>query len=161
MSSKMKSDANRKKNKFIVNGQKAVGITTNTGAEFIIDAEDLPFVMDVSWYESSNGYIVHKEPGKPIQSLHRLVMGNPNGMVIDHINHDVKDNRRCNLRVCSQMDNMHNLLSEPKGITEVKRKQRRYYIVQLHGYRGCFKNYDDAKRLRDKIIQDEYGRNYL
>lgn len=40
--------------------------------------------------------------------MHRLIMDAPKGLVVDHINNDPLDNRRCNLRVCSQGDNLHN-----------------------------------------------------
>lgn len=41
--------------------------------------------------------------------LHRLIMNCPEGMVVDHVNHDTFDNRKQNLRVCTQSQNMKNL----------------------------------------------------
>lgn len=156
MTARLKSDANKKVCKFEIVGSTAVVKATNTGAEFFIDASDIDLVSGMSWYESSNGYIAHKDTGKPIQTLHRLVMGNPENMVVDHINHNKRDNRKSNLRICSQAENMRNLKKVPNGIVEVMRGNRRYYTVQLHGYRGCFKSYQDAKTLRDEIIRAEY-----
>lgn len=40
--------------------------------------------------------------------LHRLIAGCPKGSVVDHINGNRFDNRRVNLRVCAQSDNMKN-----------------------------------------------------
>ena len=40
--------------------------------------------------------------------MHRLIMKAPKGKVVDHINHDFCDNRKCNLRICSQRENLAN-----------------------------------------------------
>ena len=156
LTNKLKSESNKKKNVFRIKDGVAIGITTNTGKEFYVDADDLPLIENISWHETNNGYIAHKDNGKPIQTLHRIIMGNPKDAVIDHINHNTLDNRKSNLRVCSQAENMRNLKRIPNGISKVKRGDRYYYVVQLHGYRGCFKTHEEAKMLRDKIIEEEY-----
>ena len=43
--------------------------------------------------------------------MHRLIIGEeniPEDMVIDHINHNTRDNRRCNLRVVTKRQNSLN-----------------------------------------------------
>ena len=40
--------------------------------------------------------------------MHRLIMNNPIGLVVDHINNQTLDNRRENLRIVSQSENMAN-----------------------------------------------------
>ena len=40
--------------------------------------------------------------------LHRFIMNAPKGKVVDHINHNKLDNRKCNLRVCTQSQNTMN-----------------------------------------------------
>jgi hypothetical protein len=40
--------------------------------------------------------------------MHRVILNTPDGMKTDHINNDKLDNRRCNLRVCTDAQNMRN-----------------------------------------------------
>lgn len=163
MSRKLKSEANKKVNEFVIDEDRniAIGKATNTGSEFLIDLEDYERVRLTSWYEANTGYLMHKEKGKRVVSLHRFITSAPDGMVVDHINHDRKDNRKSNLRVCTQRVNAQNRASEPVGITVAKRGNCHYYLVQLFGkYRGCFKDYQKAKELRDEIIA-RHGCNYL
>lgn len=132
-----------------------IGRATNTGKEFYIDLEDFDRIKELSWYESSVGYMHHKEHGEILQ-MHRIITNAPEGMVVDHINHNKLDNRKSNLRICTQAENCQNRKEEPKGISKIYRNDNVYYVVQIRGkYRGCFKDYEQAKTVRDKIFEGE------
>lgn len=54
-----------------------------------------------------NGYVLVRVDGRN-EFLHRLILDNGSGLIIDHINHDPLDNRRENLRLCSIKQNIRN-----------------------------------------------------
>lgn len=87
-------------------------------------------------------------------SLHRYILEPPSNLVVDHINHDPLDNRRCNLRILTNAQNCQNKNGLNKnnktGVRGVSwnsnlqcwrvsiRKNYKYV------YQNNFKNYDDA-----------------
>lgn len=81
-----------------------------------IDTEDLKRLMrlDNTWYSHwSNGtgtyYVAAKIPGSEISiRLHRFLLNDPSGKVVDHINHDTLDNRKNNLRPITSAENAQN-----------------------------------------------------
>ena len=101
----------------------------------IVDDEDYEKVMERKWYawESGSGKY-YAMGGSRDTSVHRLVMHDPKGFDIDHINGDPLDNRKENLRVCTRAQNAQNRplrkdsASGYKGVYEVKKPTRRKYI---------------------------------
>lgn len=83
----------------------------------IIDTEDLLIVNSISgaWCGNQDArtgsYYVHSRnrSKKTKFCLHRLIMGDPEGLEIDHINRDTLDNRKVNLRSVSRSVNRQNL----------------------------------------------------
>lgn len=83
----------------------------SSGNMALIDDEDLSKVVDHHWYEA-NGYAMRmatKADGKRKSiPMHRIILPCATGMVIDHINRNRLDNRKCNLRVTSRKNNSIN-----------------------------------------------------
>lgn len=94
-------------------------------------------------------------------------MNAPAGMVVDHINHDTLDNRRCNLRVCTQADNVKNTrkisrttTSVYKGVHYVVGRNRYKAQIRLGGKVKCVGTFKDpvkAARAYDKFAKMYYG----
>ena len=97
----------------------------------LIDIEDIEKVKEYFWHlEKFNDdlfYVACSNNGKTLR-LHTLIMNTPKGYVIDHINHNGLDNRKCNLRICTIQENSMNTrnrknkyYSNIKGITYNKK----------------------------------------
>ena len=102
--------AGRKLNKYIEYGDFYLGIATN-GDKFKIDKEDFEEVKKYTWQVNKKGYIYTQYKSKKML-LHRMVM-NVHGedwinKRVDHINHDVTDNRKVNLRIVTSSQNTMN-----------------------------------------------------
>lgn len=74
-----------------------------------MDAEDFERFGKMTWSRGDQGYAVRAfrlgvNKWKTFL-LHRLIARTPKGRFTDHINGNKLDNRRCNLRVCTQSEN--------------------------------------------------------
>ena len=78
-----------------------------------IDISNIDKIINSKWCMNTSGYITRNN-GKE-KYIHRVIINETNGKIIDHINHDKLDNRRKNLRLCSHSQNSRN--RESKGIT--------------------------------------------
>lgn len=94
-------------------------IPATLGYEIIVDDEDFEAMSRHRWYAhncGSKGRNKGKRParrtsvkeGRKVRFLvHHLVRAE-DGLVVDHINGDPWDNRRCNLRICTHAENLRN-----------------------------------------------------
>lgn len=117
-----------------------------TNAEVEIDKEDLEKVSTLKWHLSDTGYAVWrgiKDGKKQTIRMHRLIMNAPKGLVVDHINHNTLDNRKVNLRIVTQSENMRN---KDRGKGYWYQKQNNNWVVEVSGkHRGCFDTEQEAK----------------
>lgn len=74
---------------------------------FLVDDADIEKVLTYKWCRHNAGYLISWLHGR-MGLLHRWLMDAPKGAVVDHINGDKSDNRRSNLRVCTQRENSMN-----------------------------------------------------
>jgi hypothetical protein len=88
-----------------------VRFTADVYGEALVDEADLPLVSDRRWSFTS-GYVVGKG-----EYLHRVLFGlvPGDGQKVDHKNGDTLDNRRRNLRLCTQGENAQNRHRGPVG----------------------------------------------
>ena len=79
---------------------------------FLVDIEDYEqFVDGYRFKLDTKGYAEYSgaKDGLHNKLLHRIIMREPEDLVVDHINGDPLDNRRENLRIVTQQENNMNL----------------------------------------------------
>lgn len=95
-----------KKNKYDLNGDYGIGYLDNN-EEFYFDLEDYSLIKDIYWNKTKAGYL-RGYKNKNQKWIHRMVIHKKEDEVIDHINRNKLDNRKSNLRICTQQKNTFN-----------------------------------------------------
>lgn len=148
------SKANKKFNTYKFFDNHVLGYTSK-GDTFKVDLEDYEKIKDYYWYKDACGYLRADIDNKSVL-LHRFILNPPNGMVVDHHNHDKSNNKKYNLRVCTQAQNCMN--RDAKGVYFDKaRNQWRAYIGLNNKYihLGRFNSEEEALQAR-KLAEEKY-----
>lgn len=101
-------------------------------------------------------------------TMHAHLAGTPAGMVTDHVNGDSLDNRRSNLRVCTQSENLANRgksknnTSGYKGVTRDWRSIKNPWVAQIWKlnrriHLGVFPTAEAAARAYDEAALKLHG----
>lgn len=82
------------------------------GHRVIVSDEDGYLLSAHKWHvsKSKNTYYARTFIDGKVVGLHNLIIHPHQGLIVDHINHNGLDNRRCNLRVCTRQENARNAL---------------------------------------------------
>lgn len=130
----------------------------------LLDEEDLPLFFKYQWGYSNNYCRSNKG-----ELLHRLILKDlllDDNKIVDHINHNTLDNRKCNLRLADYSQNAFNSnisANNKSGIIGVSwRKDRdlwcsHIFINGKQKYLGCYDNFDDAVSARLKAEKELCG----
>lgn len=146
-------------------------IINDKGISFVIlfDIEDIDIVCSKKWYVGhySNRMVLFKDNNRNYL-LSREIMGvSDPKLVVDHINHDTLDNRKCNLRICTQSENSANKhfytnkSSIYKGVSWYKNLNKWRASI---GYKrecyllGYFADELEAARAYDKRARELFGK---
>lgn len=133
------------------------GVNSHKIGEFIIDKEDLPKVKYHKW-RYCHSHIITGLPAQGTQrELSWVILGLDNReeknkeIVVDHINGNPTDNRKNNLRVCSQGQNVLNksfMSNNTSGFIGVSyREDRGSYDPEIRiGYKRCHLGYTKTKQ---------------
>ena len=146
-------------------------LPVNAGNYFLIDIEDYEKIKNYCWREDDHGYMFSQENtfttnkrerlGKRV-SLSRLIMNCPDGMVVDHINHNIKDNRKNNLRIVTPGQNsMNKMPFEGKEISGVNFYDGAWIATigykRKNIYLGRYRTYEEAKKARVEAEEKYFG----
>ena len=139
------------------------------GKTFLVSAEDYEdFVYGYRFCLNDKGYVMYSgtKDGLNNKRLHRIIMDDPDGEFIDHINRDPLDNRRDNLRIVTQQENNMNLSmrkTNKSGIAGVYwYKNRNKWVAEIrYKYKkihlGYFDNLEAAAKVREEAEIKYFG----
>lgn len=155
-------------NPYTIDGE-VVTMTTHDGRKFTIDKTDLNKVLRYTWCYSKTGYLV-ATIDKKTTKITRYLLNPPKDKVVDHINGDTSDNRRCNLRICTNTENARNarkpINSKNKYIGVSKTKNGTYTAHIMYNrktiYLGTYKTEEEAYQARlagERKYFGEFSRN--
>lgn len=130
----------------------------------IIDDDDFDKVAMYKW-NLVKGYLATRINGTFV-SLHRLISNAPNNLQVDHINGNTLDNRKCNLRFCSNQQNSFNRpknrvsTSNYKGVSWFKRDNKWRARIAYNGrqiHLGYFNNEKEAAIMYNLAAKQMFG----
>jgi hypothetical protein len=141
-------------------------IPLSSGLFAIVDAADYEWLKPYRWRASGgdSSYACCQMNGRKVY-MHKLIANPPAGKVVDHANGNRWDNRRGNLRICSQGENLANRrkaggTSRFKGVywDKVRRKWRVMIRCQGKTYHmGRFADEIQAAMAYDRIAWRLFG----
>jgi hypothetical protein len=132
-------------------------VALSKGLTALIDNEDEKLVGSFKWYahDSGHGKIYaarrcHKT--RQFTYLHRVLMNEPKGLEVDHINGDTLDNRRENLRTVTHRENLRNHCCRRNNpMHHIYRNRERWQVKsRAAGNIGTYTTIEEALKARDE-----------
>lgn len=146
-------------------------IPLTQGKFAVVDDDDYAWLSQWSWTavkpRKSRSWYAHMQDGRRTRALHRVIMGDPAGAEVDHVNGDGLDNRRENLRVVTHQQNTRNTRlrrtsrSGYKGVSKAKHVDAYRARIFLDGkevWLGYFKSAVEAARAYDEAARRLFGK---
>lgn len=153
-------------------------IQLTRGYVALVDDEDYAMLSMKSWHANiqRGGRLVYAVCGQydPIKKktvglykMHRIIMGITDpSLQVDHISHNTLDNRKCNLRVCTNKENIKNRRPLPnksskfKGVYFNKKLSKWLVALKVDGkilYGGCFNDECEAATEYNRMAEIHHG----
>lgn len=152
----------KKLNEYEIHDDFIVG-KDKSGNEFYIDKDDYNKVKIHTWGMNPYGYflssIVDEKGKRRTRLLHRFILDvDDKNTVVDHINHCRHDNRKSNLKQCTQTENMQNVIKHNNDIDPyVKAIQK--FVVRDHPEFGEFDTAKEASDCYQRYLIDTLIKN--
>ena len=140
-------------------------IPLSNGLFATVDAADYKRLRRYRWHASRHGRKIYAccNTGGRTVSMHHMIVRPRRGCVVDHIDGNGLNNRRCNLRVCTPQQNQAN--RGPRGgssrfvgvyrrgnkwVAEIRCRGKRYHL-------GRFDDEVEAAKARDRKAYELHG----
>lgn len=129
----------------------------------MIDDIDFEDISPHRWHFDTDGYVKRSfRTGKRVSmmTMHRQIMKAPKGLLVDHINFNLSDNRRSNLRLCTANQNQWN--TKPRNKYKGLKKKGNGWEVYVTAYKkrnyiDSFKNETDASKAYNEAVKKYHG----
>ena len=164
--------SNAKGNKYEFDGVVGKCYFSNSDGYFLFDTEDYDLIKKYTWRHHRHLIQAHSHYENDKQQrvvLTRLLMNCPEGLIVDHINRDILDNRKSNLRVCTK--------AQSRVRSSIRKDNKTGYIgvhtkqlvsgeccytasIGVDGkdtYLGTFKTAEEAYKVRLEAEKEFYG----
>lgn len=149
-------------------------IPLTQGQVALVDDEDFEKFGHLKWHAAwqkntgtfSARRTVNRRRKYTRHDLHREIMGNPDGLKVDHKNHDTLDCRRSNLRICTTIQNGQNRrganVNSKSGIRGVYYEKARGWRASIRVNKklidlGRFRNRSMAASARARAAEEHFG----
>lgn len=134
----------------------------------LVDRRDLAKIAPIQWLVGKNGYVTGYDPiSRKSVLMHRWLLDAKSGDVIDHLNHNKRDNRRVNIRFCTPSQNNQNRSikcrvdnkSGFRGVTQNHKKWRAYITKDGKRYElgWAFETKEEAANAYNQKARELYG----
>ena len=137
----------------------------------LVSDEDYDWICHLKWYRGTCGYAVvyiycPKTKKQHGLFMHRVILRLKSNESCDHINGNRLDNRRENLRIATQAENVRNASAQKgstskfKGVYWNKRRKKWHSQVRIGSTRfhlGFYKEEEEAGRAYDKKASELFG----
>ena len=135
----------------------------------LVDSE-YSYLSKYVWYRDSYGYAVRKV--KPLGGkwtnikMHREIIDAPKDKFVDHINGDRLDNRRANLRLCNNSENLRNRGKNKNNACGYKgvywKKDAKKFVAKIYDgdksiHLGYFEFPEDGAKAYDEKAKEIFG----
>lgn len=139
-----------------------------------IDGEDFDKIKEYTWclskigncFYACSGLYDKKTKKKTTIHMHRIIMDTSKDYIIDHVNGNALDNRKENLRICSNAENLRNRKKQKntssiyKGVCFDKRDKKWRASIRLNNklmYIGLFDTQTQAAKAYNKAAVENFG----
>ena len=120
----------------------------------LIDKDDYPKIKNYRWILNCGGYAKNNNI-----FMHRIILEvKDKDKMIDHINHNILDNRKVNLRICTNQQNQMNKKSNGYCYSNKNKKLKSYiYLNNKNIHLGYYETKEEAINARRKAEEKYFG----